>query len=295
MKTVVILGADSLGMAVADLLNPREMKLIGLGDTRPESWNVFADAKTGELKEEIEGMPVMPVDLAVSLTPDVVVIAAVEEDRSHALEYMAIRAGFLGDILFIRDLSQAFSIGCSVLRRLCRRLTDLGIQGNVAELGCYKGDISWQLNVLLPGRRLYLFDTFEGFDPRDTALEAQMGGCGAVPGTWSGAKPEKVLERMAAPEDVVIRKGWFPETAVPLEDEQFALVYLDACLYGPTLSGLEFFFPRLSRGGVIVLCGLEDAACPGVSRALQDLENKYGALLLLPLGDLRGSAVIIRP
>lgn len=37
MKTVVILGADRLGMAVADLLNPREMKLVGLGDTRRET------------------------------------------------------------------------------------------------------------------------------------------------------------------------------------------------------------------------------------------------------------------
>lgn len=295
MKTVVILGADRLGMAVADLLNPREMKLVGLGDTRRETWNVFADEAAGELKEEIDGMPVMPVDLAVALKPDVIVIAATEPDKSRALEYMAIRAGFLGDILFIHDLSKEFSIGCAVLRRLCRRLNSLGIEGNVAELGCLGGDISWQLNVLMPGRRLYLFDTFSGFDPRDTAREAQLKCSDAQPGQFTGGRPEQVLERMPFPEDVVLKAGWFPETAFDMEEETFALVYMDACLYNPTLSGLEFFFPRMSRGGVIVLCGLENPAYGGVMRAVEDLEGKYGALLMLPLGDLSGSVMIVHP
>lgn len=295
MKTVVILGADRLGMAVADLLNPREMKLVGLGDTRREAWNVFADEAAGELKEEIDGMPVMPVDLAVALKPDVIVIAAAEPDKSRALEYMAIRAGFLGDILFIHDLSEEFSIGCAVLRRLCRRLNSLGIEGNVAELGCMRGDISWQLNVLMPGRRLYLFDTFSGFDLRDTAREAQLRCSDAQPGQFAVGKPELVLERMPSPEDVVLKAGWFPETAFDMEEEKFALVYMDACLYNPTLSGLEFFFPRMSRGGVIVLCGLENPAYGGVMRAVEDLESKYGALLMLPLGDLSGSVMIVHP
>ena len=69
MKTVVILSTDNLGMTVADMLNPREMKLVGMGDTRQETWNVFSDLEKGELKEEIEGMPIMPADLAVALQP----------------------------------------------------------------------------------------------------------------------------------------------------------------------------------------------------------------------------------
>ena len=114
MKTVVILSTDNLGMTVADMLNPREMKLVGMGDTRQETWNVFSDLEKGELKEEIEGMPIMPADLAVALQPDVLVIAATDSEKSHALEYMAIRAGFLNDIVFIRDLHEQFSIRCSV-------------------------------------------------------------------------------------------------------------------------------------------------------------------------------------
>lgn len=163
--------------------------------------------------------------------------------KSHALEYMAIRAGFLNDIVFIRDLHEQFSIRCSVLRRLCRRLTGLGVEGNVAELGCYRGDTSWQLNVLMPDRKLYLFDTFEGFDERDVDMERKLGCSDAQTGLYSGTDKEKLMERMPLPGQVVIRKGWFPETAFDIEDETFCLVCMDACLYQPTLAGLEFSFP----------------------------------------------------
>lgn len=64
---------------------------------------------------------------------------------------------------------------CAVVRRLARRLNGLGICGSVAELGCYKGDMSWQLNILMPDRKLYLFDTLEGFNARDVAKEQALG------------------------------------------------------------------------------------------------------------------------
>lgn len=295
MKTVVILSTDNLGMTVADMLNPREMKLVGMGDTRQETWNVFSDLEKGELKEEIEGMPIMPADLAVALQPDVLVIAATDSEKSHALEYMAIRAGFLNDIVFIRDLHEQFSIRCSVLRRLCRRLTGLGVEGNVAELGCYRGDTSWQLNVLMPDRKLYLFDTFEGFDERDVDMERKLGCSDAQTGLYSGTDKEKLMERMPLPGQVVIRKGWFPETAFDIEDETFCLVCMDVCLYQPTLAGLEFFFPRMGRGGVILLSGCSDTRYRGVAKAVEDLETRYGALLMLPVGDLDGTVMIVHP
>ena len=295
MKTVVILESDNLGIAVSDLLNPREMKLVGIGNSRPDTWNVFKDLDTGELKDEIEDMPVMPVDLAVSFEPDVLVIAALDPQKSEALKYMAIRAGFTNDMLFISDLCGEFSVRCAVLRRLTERLNTLGVEGSAAELGCYKGDTSWQLNVLMPGRKLYLFDTFEGFDERDIAKESLLKCSEAKAGQYGPVKEELLLSRMPNADDVIIKKGWFPESAFDIEDEKFALVYMDACLYQPTFTGMEFFFPRMSQGGVIVLCGYGDPAFGGVRKALEDLEEKYGAFLILPLGDVRGTALIVHP
>lgn len=295
MKTVIILETEHLGISVSDLLNPREMKLIGIGNSYPDTWNVFENAETGELKEEIEGLPIMPIDLAVSLQPDIIVIAAMDPEKSHALQYMAIRAGFENDIRFIETMQSEFSVKCSVLRRLARRLGNLGISGNVAELGCFQGDVSWQLNVLMPDRKLYLFDTLEGFDARDIAKEQLLGCSKAEAGQFGNVKEEQLMARMPLPDQVILKKGWFPQTAFDLEDEKFALVYMDACLYQPTFTGLEFFFPRMSQGGVILLNGYENVKYGGIHKAVEDMEAKYGAFLILPLGDLQGSVMIVHP
>jgi len=45
------------------------------------------------------------------------------------------------------------------------------IVGNVAELGVYKGNFAAKINQLFPNRKLYLFDTFKGFDNRNIQSE----------------------------------------------------------------------------------------------------------------------------
>ena len=172
MKTVMIIGSDNLMYTAADLINPKELKLIGFGDTRDSSWNVLDE--NGDVREEITGMPVMPIDLVPSLNPDLIIIAAIEESKNTALKYMIFRAGFMGDVIFFYDLHSQLSVRVSALRRLAYRLEYLGVEGSVAELGCYKGDTSWQLNALLPERKLYLFDTFDGFDTRDIGKEREL-------------------------------------------------------------------------------------------------------------------------
>ncbi|MDO5298181.1 MAG: TylF/MycF/NovP-related O-methyltransferase [Clostridia bacterium] len=293
MKKVVVIGCSSLIVSAAELLNPLEMKVVGLGDTRPEAWNVFKE--NGDLKDEFDEIPIMPVDLTVGFEPDVIVIAVLEESAADSLRYAVIRAGYTGDIIFMSELAERFCVRGAALRHAAQRLERLGVPGAVAELGCYRGDTSWQLNALMPGRKLYLFDTFSGFDARDLAEEAKIEGSSARPGRFADAKAEELPLRLPAPENAIVKKGWFPETALDMEDETFALVCLDASLYAPTLSALKFFFPRMSRGGVIVLFGLADPNYPGVSKAVEDFEDQYGALLMFPIGDLTGTALIVHP
>lgn len=163
MKKVVVVGCSSLIVSVAELLNPLEMKVVGLGDTRSEAWNVFNE--NGDLKDEFDEMPVMPVDLSVGFDPDVIVVAAADEATANSLRYTVIKAGYLGDILFFNELMSQFSVRSAALRRAAERIQVLGVPGSIAELGCYRGDTSWQLSALLPDRTLYLFDTFSGLEP----------------------------------------------------------------------------------------------------------------------------------
>ncbi|MBC8551236.1 MAG: hypothetical protein H8D23_16440 [Candidatus Brocadiales bacterium] len=50
-------------------------------------------------------------------------------------------------------------------------LEHFAITGDCAELGVYRGYFAQKIHEFLPNRKLYLFDTFEGFDQRDLDVE----------------------------------------------------------------------------------------------------------------------------
>ena len=300
MKTVILAGLDNLVFSAADLLNPRQMKLIGFGTPIAEAWNIYeADGKT--LKQELQDMPITPIAAAVEYDPDCIVLAASNEEDETALKFQLVRCDFRGEVFSLYTLFRDYSPKTAALRKLAWRLDELGVAGAAADLGAGRGDISWQLNALMPGRKLYLFDTFTGYDPRDIAREQELQLSDAKAGDYALTPYEqehlgtRLLGRMPYPDQVQLCPGWFPDTALPLEDVQYALVHMDAGLYRPTFAGLQYFFPRMSRGGVIVLCGYENGKSESVRRAVADLEAQYGAFLITPLCDLDGTVLITRP
>ena len=89
------------------------------------------------------------------------------------------------------------------------------------------------------------------------------------------------------------------QVAESLKGTSFALVSLDPDLYAPTLAGLDYFYPRLSPGGMIVLHDYDNRQFVGVQRAVREYEQKLISsgghpLRLVPIGDLHGSCVIIK-
>ena len=171
------------------------------------------------------------------------------------------------------------------LEAICMRLE--GVKGAAAELGVNKGGFARWISELLPDRTLYLFDTFSGFDPQESA------DCGeGFKEAHRNAAAEKVLAVLPHPDLAVIRRGLFPETAQGLEEERFAFVSLDADLEESTLAGLRFFLPRMSRGGYVLLHDWNNPKLPGVKRALERFEAEYGRLRAVPLCDVNGTLVI---
>ena len=55
----------------------------------------------------------------------------------------------------------------ATLELLTYEIHEKRIEGNVAELGVYKGEFAKYLNECFPDKSIYLFDTFKGFDNRD--------------------------------------------------------------------------------------------------------------------------------
>lgn len=166
-----------------------------------------------------------------------------------------------------------------------------GIPGSLAELGVYRGTTAKLLHALFPGRTLWLFDTFEGFDPRDLAHERRAKGDGF---RFDDTSLEAVLRHVGASDRVRACKGYFPETAAAVPDgETFALVHLDADLRKPTEDALAFFYPRLSPGGFLVLHDYGSGAWPGIAEAVDAFfADKPEGVVRIP--DKSGTAIVRR-
>ena len=160
------------------------------------------------------------------------------------------------------------------------------VPGAMAELGVFRGEFAASMNALLPERRLYLFDTFAGFDPAEAAPEG-------LAEAHETASAEAVLRRLPRADKALIRAGLFPATAAGLENERFALVSLDADLEESTLAGLRWFVPRMEQGGYLLLHDWNHPGLPGVREALARYEAETGQRLAgVPLCDITGTLVI---
>jgi O-methyltransferase len=181
----------------------------------------------------------------------------------------------------------------ATLELLCREIAERDVEGALGELGVFRGDFSYLMSGYLPDRPVHLFDTFEGFDAQDVAIDAQAGVVDDFT-DFSATDPETVRARFPHPERVHVHQGYFPDSAAGSGELQFALVSIDADLYAPVLSGLEWFYPRLTPGGYILVHDFNNAAFGGAKQAVREFQVRSG-VPVTPLPDWGGTAVLSRP
>ncbi|MDR3345010.1 MAG: TylF/MycF family methyltransferase [Oscillospiraceae bacterium] len=179
----------------------------------------------------------------------------------------------------------------AALELAAREIAQLNIDGAVAELGVYRGDFAKLINAAFPERKLYLFDTFDGFDERQAEHEAAVNlSSGAE--DFSDTGVEIVLRKMKSKANCVVRKGLFPQSAEGV-DELFVFVSIDCDFYQPIYDGLCFFYPRLADGGTIFVHDYNSAAYLGAKQAVRQFARETG-IAYFPLPDMNGSVVIIK-
>ena len=287
MQTLIILGAGQFGRSFVNLINQNQFCILAFGDNSPNLWNTTLPGVSGPIS-------VLSVEQAVSLQPDLILIAVSDEIRSQTLMDQAVQAGYQNSFLKLSDLSRLLDIRSATLHRIAGRIIDQQLPGSIAELGVYRGDIAWQLNALFPDRELLLFDTFEGFHENDVRVEQKHQFSRAKAKHFSDTSIEYVKSRLPFPDQASFYPGYFPDTAKGLEEKSFALVSLDTDLYEPILAGLQYFYPRLVRGGMILLHDYNNAQFRGCKEAVRQSEQTHCPLLLVPLSDLHGTAVILK-
>ena len=162
----------------------------------------------------------------------------------------------------------------------------LPVKGSIVECGVYRGGelMGWAKlsSILEPEdytRRVYGFDTFEGFP---SIHEGDRGGSQELVEGDLVSDSLAELRALIAEYDrdrvlghipkVELVAGDATETIPRFLDEHphlvVSLLYLDFDLYEPTKAALEAFVPRMPKGAVIAFDELDNPLYPGETRAL---------------------------
>ncbi|NOT75878.1 MAG: methyltransferase [Cyclobacteriaceae bacterium] len=202
----------------------------------------------------------------------------------------AVRSGVVSKKLkkierFYRDKVRFYTFWLQI-----NRLKKESVVGALAEVGVYKGETARIIHEIDNTRPLHLFDTFEGFNKQDLEIENSNHTNYSI--DFSDTEIELVSKFIKGNDNILFHKGYFPVTAENLRQEIFAFVHLDADLYKPTLAGLEFFYPRLSPGGVIIVHDYNHN-WQGVTNAVDEFVKTIPENLM-EISDWQGSIMIIK-
>jgi len=182
-------------------------------------------------------------------------------------------------------------IRLSTLELIAHEISEAGLKGSVAELGVYKGKFARYINFYFPQRKLYLFDTFEGFDQRDVQNEkAREFSSGSQ--DFTNTSVASVISRMPFPQQCTAVQGFFPASAASVNDS-FVFVSLDTDLYDPIYEGLNFFYPKLVKGGYLFVHDFNNDNYKGVRKAVEQFCAEQG-ISFVPIPDFGGSVVIAK-
>ena len=111
------------------------------------------------------------------------------------------------------------------------------LEGNIAEVGVFHGGTASIIHDhMADGKKLYLYDTY--VDDYDG-----------------------VVNYFADKKNVEIIKCDFNNTQTV--EGHFSFIHLDTDLYDSTLAGLEKFYPKMVKGGVIIVHDYTHITCAG--------------------------------
>jgi len=176
---------------------------------------------------------------------------------------------------------------CYALYLLLDQVKD--IDGNVLEVGTWRGGTGGMFASILKEKKVYLADTFTGVVK---SSEWEHYNDKAHDDT-SEELVAHFLEKDLGLNNVELLTGIFPEdTGDRVKEEQFAFVYLDVDVYLSTKYAFEYAWPRLSPVGIVAFdYYVMISACEGISRFVNEIKNDHDKIFIQ---NLNGQAYIIK-
>jgi O-methyltransferase len=172
------------------------------------------------------------------------------------------------------------------LQFIMREIDRKKISGDILECGVYKGFSAWILLSESKIKRNYFgIDTFTGLSA-PTIFDGNHWKEGDLD------SPIRITEQNLTQfnDRVHIYQGSIPDIFDSLSDNSFcfALVHIDVDLYIPTKSSLEFAWPNLAVGGVVLCDDYGFTTCPGATKAINEFIDSGRSLdaVIYPTGGI---------
>jgi len=170
------------------------------------------------------------------------------------------------------------------------------IEGDYVECGVGNGFLSSAILEYLPWNELnkhfYLFDTFEGLDERYLTSEELK----IIVSVESHNKKmiktgiycsnfQSVEENFREWDRVHLIKGAIPDTLKTAPIAKVSYLHIDMNCVIPEIAAIEYFYPKLSIGSIVLLDDYAYIGCYEQKRAMDNWADKVGVdILSLPTG-----------
>jgi len=153
---------------------------------------------------------------------------------------------------------------------------------NVAECGVFTGSTAYQICSLLRPTDTYVgLDSFEGLPARGIKDATANFPEGSSKGEFMASKENVAAILSSSKANVSLCQGWIPQVLSTLPEKEYHFIHLDVDLYEPTLGSLEYFYPKMKKGGIIICDDYGFTAWPGAKKALEKFNMPF---ISLPTG-----------
>lgn len=166
---------------------------------------------------------------------------------------------------------------------------------DIAECGVWKGHSAYMISKIFFDSgfagTFHIFDSFQGglsekvekdrnlvrsLSEEEIRIEKEV----------FSSDEDQVNEVLSPFSFVRLYAGWIPARFIEVSERQFCFIHIDVDLYEPTLSSLEFFWPRLVTGGFVVVDDYGLTQFPGAALAVDEFisRNTPAFFYKVPMG-----------